>query len=257
MNLLINAAHAIDKNGRILIKTWADPEQVYISISDNGCGIPQENISRIFDPFFTTKPVGKGTGLGLSISKRLIELMNGKIAFKSKEGVGTVFQVTVPLEKVVHSTFAEEAPKDVEYKASTYYTRAELLKLKGQLPSQKVDDINTNSPAAPINQAQHKKVLIVDDVHQSLVHGLIEANFDVHYRPDLQGNEIVYDLYTGTGTIGLFLAKHATKVVGLEYVEMAVEDARINAITASNASSALRYPRKICARRSFSSAGTS
>ena len=104
-----------------------------------------------------------GTGLGLSISKRLIELMNGKIAFKSKEGVGTVFQVTVPLEKVVHSTFAEEAPKDVEYKASTYYTRAELLKLKGQLPSQKVDDINTNSPAAPINQAQHKKVLIVDD----------------------------------------------------------------------------------------------
>ena len=46
---------------------------------------------------------------------------------------------------------------------------------------------------------------------------------------DLQGNEVVYDLYTGTGTIGLFLAKHASKVVGLEYVEMAVEDARINA----------------------------
>jgi 23S rRNA (uracil1939-C5)-methyltransferase len=46
---------------------------------------------------------------------------------------------------------------------------------------------------------------------------------------DLQGNEVVYDLYTGTGTIGLFLAKYASKVVGLEYVEMAVEDARINA----------------------------
>jgi 23S rRNA (uracil1939-C5)-methyltransferase len=46
---------------------------------------------------------------------------------------------------------------------------------------------------------------------------------------DLQGNEVVYDLYTGTGTIGLFLAKYASKVVGLEYVEMAVEDARVNA----------------------------
>ncbi len=51
----------------------------------------------------------------------------------------------------------------------------------------------------------------------------------VRQYADLQGNEVVYDLYTGTGTIGLFLAKHATKVVGLEYVEMAVEDARINA----------------------------
>lgn len=79
----------------------------------------------------------------------------------------------------MHSTFAEEAPKDVEYKASTYYTRAELLKLKGQLPSQKIDVINTSSPVAPINQAQHKKVLIVDDnkINLLVAQKQIERNF--------------------------------------------------------------------------------
>ena len=189
VNILSNSVKFTDKGSVRMRATQKldidDANKIYlqIEISDTGIGIKKSIQDHLFTEFVqANESIAMqygGTGLGLSISKRLIELMNGKIAFKSKEGVGTVFQVTVPLEKVVHSTFAEEAPKDVEYKASTYYTRAELLKLKGQLPSQKVDDINTNSLAAPINQAQHKKVLIVDDnkINLLVAQKQIERNF--------------------------------------------------------------------------------
>ena len=67
MNILVNAAHAIESSGEITIRTGVENENVWIQISDTGKGIEQENLNRIFDPFFTTKPVGKGTGLGLAI----------------------------------------------------------------------------------------------------------------------------------------------------------------------------------------------
>ncbi len=189
VNILSNSVKFTDKGSVRMRATQKldidDANKIYlqIEISDTGIGIKKSIQDHLFTEFVqANESIAMqygGTGLGLSISKRLIELMNGKIAFKSKEGVGTVFQVTVPLEKVVHSTFAEEAPKDVEYKASTYYTRAELLKLKGQLPSQKIDVINTSSPVAPINQAQHKKVLIVDDnkINLLVAQKQIERNF--------------------------------------------------------------------------------
>ena len=101
MNLLINAAHAIQKDGRILIKTWADDTHVYVSVSDNGCGIPQENLSRIFDPFYTTKPVGKGTGLGLSLSYGIVKKHGGRIDVQSETGVGTNFTVVLPINQPV------------------------------------------------------------------------------------------------------------------------------------------------------------
>ncbi|MCE2745428.1 MAG: ATP-binding protein [Burkholderiales bacterium] len=101
MNLLINAAHAIQKDGRILIKTWADDTHVYVSVSDNGCGIPQENLSRIFDPFYTTKPVGKGTGLGLSLSYGIVKKHGGRIEVQSETGVGTTFTVVLPINQPV------------------------------------------------------------------------------------------------------------------------------------------------------------
>lgn len=70
MNLLVNAAHAINaERGTITITTGTEGNQVWIEIQDNGEGIAKENLGRIFDPFFTTKPVGKGTGLGLSLSE--------------------------------------------------------------------------------------------------------------------------------------------------------------------------------------------
>ena len=98
MNLLVNATHAIDKEpGVIAVKTWAEDYYAYISISDNGSGISEENIKQIFTPFFTTKELGKGTGLGLSISYDIIKKHNGKITVESTPGIGTDFKIALPL----------------------------------------------------------------------------------------------------------------------------------------------------------------
>ncbi|MCK4622777.1 MAG: hypothetical protein KAT62_11260 [Desulfuromonadales bacterium] len=97
MNLLINGAQAIAEKGMISIKTWHDDLAVYIEISDNGCGIPPENLRRIFEPFFTTKEVGKGTGLGMSISYDIIAAHNGEISVQSKVDEGTTFTLSFPL----------------------------------------------------------------------------------------------------------------------------------------------------------------
>ena len=97
INLLVNAAHAIDKQGEIIIKTWNSKGNINISISDSGCGIPDDRIGKIFEPFFTTKEVGKGTGLGLSISYDIVKKHNGEIRIESKEGKGTTFTITIPV----------------------------------------------------------------------------------------------------------------------------------------------------------------
>jgi PAS domain S-box-containing protein len=98
MNLLVNAGQSITgKNGLIIIKTWADNEFINISIRDNGCGIPPENLNRIFEAFFTTKEVGQGTGLGLSLVYDIITKHIGKIEVKSEVGQGSEFIVKLPL----------------------------------------------------------------------------------------------------------------------------------------------------------------
>ena len=97
MNLLVNAAHAIESSGIITIRTGQDGEWVWVEIADTGSGITPENLSRIFEPFFTTKPVGKGTGLGLSLSYAIITQHGGRIDVHSEVGRGTTFRVWLPL----------------------------------------------------------------------------------------------------------------------------------------------------------------
>ncbi len=97
MNLLVNAAQAIEERGQIRIRTYSDGGRVYVQISDTGVGIPKENLSRIFEPFFTTKEVGKGTGLGLSMSYGIIKKHGGKIDVQSQVGKGTTFTIELPL----------------------------------------------------------------------------------------------------------------------------------------------------------------
>ncbi len=99
MNLLVNAAHAIEERGVITIRTGCEDNQVRVSISDTGKGIPEAILNRIFDPFFTTKPVGQGTGLGLSLSYGIIEKHGGRIDVHSEEGQGTTFTIRVPVEQ--------------------------------------------------------------------------------------------------------------------------------------------------------------
>jgi signal transduction histidine kinase len=96
MNLLMNAAHAIETRGRITIRTGRDSENVWVEVEDTGMGIKPEALSRIFEPFFTTKPVGKGTGLGLSLAYSIVQKHAGRIEVKSEPGKGSVFRVVLP-----------------------------------------------------------------------------------------------------------------------------------------------------------------
>jgi PAS domain S-box-containing protein len=100
MNLLVNAAQAIEEKGEIRIQTRETDGKVEIRISDTGCGIPEENLTKIFDPFFTTKPVGKGTGLGLNVSFNIIQKHHGTIQATSKVAHGTTFTIQLPVETI-------------------------------------------------------------------------------------------------------------------------------------------------------------
>jgi PAS domain S-box-containing protein len=97
MNLLVNAVHAIGKQGEITVRTWHENGSIFASVKDTGCGMTPEVVNRIFEPFFTTKEVGKGTGLGLSITYDIIKGHNGEITVDSETGKGTTFTVRLPV----------------------------------------------------------------------------------------------------------------------------------------------------------------
>lgn len=99
MNLLLNGVDAVQEGGVIRIQTGsADEGGVFVSITDNGVGIPEEHISQIFEPFFTTKETGHGTGLGLSVTLGIVELHKGTIRVNSVPGRKTTFTVVLPSE---------------------------------------------------------------------------------------------------------------------------------------------------------------
>ena len=101
VNLLVNAAQAIEKQGEIKINTSTLDEldeKIEISITDTGSGIDKEHLSKIFDPFFTTKDVGKGTGLGLNIAYDIIQKHKGTIDVESEVGKGTTFIIRLQTE---------------------------------------------------------------------------------------------------------------------------------------------------------------
>ncbi len=98
MNILVNAAQAIEQKGEIRISTEADNGYVEIRISDTGSGMPPNILSKIFDPFFTTKDVGKGTGLGLNMAYNIIQKHQGTIDVESELGKGTTFIIRLQTE---------------------------------------------------------------------------------------------------------------------------------------------------------------
>lgn len=97
LNLIKNAIQAMGKGGVLTIQTGAAPEEVWVSISDTGRGIPQEQLNRIFEPFFTTKK--KGSGLGLMIVQRIVGAHGGRIQLDSRVGQGTTFRIWLPLHE--------------------------------------------------------------------------------------------------------------------------------------------------------------
>jgi two-component system, NtrC family, sensor kinase len=101
LNLLLNALHAVqtkaDSQRLIGVSTWSEDNDVFVSVSDTGCGIAAENCHKIYDAFYTTKELGKGTGLGLSIAAEIVQKHGGEIMMTTAEGVGSTFTVRLPV----------------------------------------------------------------------------------------------------------------------------------------------------------------
>ena len=97
VNLVKNAMQAMTTGGSLSLQTGETGDEVWVSVSDTGGGIPQEQINRIFEPFYTTKK--KGTGLGLMIVQRIVRAHNGRIELESNVGHGTTFRIWLPLHE--------------------------------------------------------------------------------------------------------------------------------------------------------------
>jgi two-component system, NtrC family, sensor kinase len=98
LNLLLNARDAFaGQGGEIWLTAVRQGEEVRVTVTDNGMGIPPEKLSKIFEPFYTTKLVGQGTGLGLSLCQRIVKQHGGRILVDSRVGQGTVFTVVLPI----------------------------------------------------------------------------------------------------------------------------------------------------------------
>jgi len=116
INLLMNAAHAVQKNGAILLRSRQIPlndkallardsthsftlgqQVICVELLDNGPGIKAADVEKLFDPFFTIKPVGEGTGLGLSVSRNIIQLHHGIIDIRNRQEGGALVSLVFPL----------------------------------------------------------------------------------------------------------------------------------------------------------------
>jgi signal transduction histidine kinase len=99
MNIILNAAQAMDGKGNLTIETFKVPakEQIGVEISDTGPGIAEKDIPHLFEPFYTTKEEGKGTGLGLSLAYGIVENHGGHITVRNRSGDGAAFNIVLPI----------------------------------------------------------------------------------------------------------------------------------------------------------------
>ena len=101
VNLLINAKHACDdlrdQQGKIRVKLFANENNIYIEVADNGCGMDADTLKQMFAPFFTTKPVGQGTGMGMAIVYNVLKEHNGTIEVESEVGMGSLIRCVIPI----------------------------------------------------------------------------------------------------------------------------------------------------------------
>jgi two-component system, NtrC family, sensor kinase len=96
--LLSNALDAVAHDGKVAIASRRSaPGHLEVTVTDNGCGIPAQDMARVFQPFFSTKPAGKGTGLGLALANSIVEEHGGSIRLESAAGSGTTVHVELPI----------------------------------------------------------------------------------------------------------------------------------------------------------------
>ena len=180
LNLVNNAFQAMDKSGGTLgIRSICEADRIYFIVSDTGCGIPQENLSRIFDPFFSTKGSG-GTGLGLSVSYGLISAHGGEISIESTVDKGTTFKIQLPVVKGIE----KEQEEATETEASLQRDKFRVLVAE--------DDLDCRSAVSDILRMDHL-VSAVENGEEA-VKQLSEEDFDLVIidcmMPGLNGFEL-------------------------------------------------------------------
>lgn len=119
INLLTNALHAVRgrSDARVVLRVHAPDDRVRLTVSDNGPGIPPQNLRQIFDPFFTTRPAGEGTGLGLSVSHSIVAEHGGVLTAHNDRQGGAVLTVELPRADAAKASGAGDANPIVEGKA--------------------------------------------------------------------------------------------------------------------------------------------
>lgn len=115
MNILDNAAYAIQETGDVWIRIKIVDANVIIEFEDNGKGMDEVTLQKIFNPFFTTKPVGQGTGLGMAISYKVIKNHQGEIKVDTEIGKGTKFTITLPVNRVKESEKTDKEQPEPEF----------------------------------------------------------------------------------------------------------------------------------------------
>jgi signal transduction histidine kinase len=107
LSLVVNAAHAIQDakkpvgvRGHIVVRSWAEGHRVFVSVEDDGTGIPDDVCEKMFDPFFTTKEMGRGSGQGLALVRSTVLRHGGTIALETRVGRGTIVTLRLPVDGV-------------------------------------------------------------------------------------------------------------------------------------------------------------
>jgi PAS domain S-box-containing protein len=168
LNLLVNAAHAIDEGApmknEIRIVAYTEAGNAIVEVRDTGCGMSPETMERVFLPFFTTKPEGLGTGLGLAICQSIVSSLGGEISMTSTVGAGTTFRVRLP-----------PAPKDAQPETSS----AKPVQAKGRGRILILDDeVHVGTALARALQREHDVVALVD-AREALARLKAGARFDI------------------------------------------------------------------------------
>ncbi len=109
LNLLDNAARAVDSSGRIRIEAWNEAGFYCIRVGDSGAGIDAATAQRVFEPFFTTRQAGEGTGLGLAIARQVVHQAGGQIEVDRSALGGAAFTVRIPMLKRASRPAAQPA----------------------------------------------------------------------------------------------------------------------------------------------------
>ena len=209
LNLVINARDAMPAGGNLVVKTsnqYLDAnftaahsnlepgDYVVLSVTDNGCGMPQSTINRAFDPFFTTKPIGQGTGLGLSMIYGFSKQSRGHVVIDSEEGKGTTVSLYLPrCGGDVH----QDEPVDIQHALVAEHGETVLIveddpavrvlvsTVLSDLGYSFVEAIDATSAVPILNSAQRIDLLI-SDVGLPGMNGRQLAEIGRQYRPDLK-----------------------------------------------------------------------